>query len=208
MADRDEMHRDAGEPTEGLTAEAGACAAPPDATGSSSTLSLAGPKGSTSLDATLSKEPAVHAAAGTAGTTPRLRIPHYEIIEEVARGGMGVVYKARHAELNRTVALKMILAGDFASPSAVERFRAEARAVAKLEHSGIVPIYDIGEVEGQNYFAMQFVAGGTGGGFRAVSARRTHPRPSHRSPGTRRPLVPPEPVGGRHAGDRGVGGPA
>jgi len=87
-------------------------------------------------------------------------VPGYEIEGVLGRGGMGVVYKARHLKLKRTVALKMVLAGGHAGPPELARFRIEAEAVARLQHPNIVQIHEVGEADGHPYCALEFVEGG------------------------------------------------
>jgi eukaryotic-like serine/threonine-protein kinase len=96
---------------------------------------------------------------GGGGAGP-LRIPGYEMLGELGRGGMGVVYKARHLQLGRLVALKMSRSGDMTADE-LSRFRAEAEAVARLRHPNIVQIYDVGEWQGKPYFSFEYVDGGS-----------------------------------------------
>lgn len=87
------------------------------------------------------------------------RFGEYELLTEIARGGMGVVYRARQAALDRVVALKMILSGRLANPDDVERFKTEANAAARLQHPNIVAVHDVGEQSGQHYFTMEYIEG-------------------------------------------------
>jgi eukaryotic-like serine/threonine-protein kinase len=101
------------------------------------------------------------AGPSTLPTTHLPRIRGYEVQEVLGRGGMGVVYKAWHLRLNRAVALKMLLAGAYARPEELERFMHEAEAVAGLRHANIVQVHDVGDHDGQPYFTMEYVEGGS-----------------------------------------------
>jgi serine/threonine protein kinase len=87
------------------------------------------------------------------------RFGDYELLEEIARGGMGIVFRARQVKLDRQVALKMILTGKLAGDSDVQRFYTEASSAAALEHPGVVPVYEVGEQNGQHFFSMGFIEG-------------------------------------------------
>lgn len=100
-----------------------------------------------------------HAPALSNAPPPSTRIGNYELLGEIARGGMGIVYKARQVGLNRIVALKTIRSGQFADQQEIERFHTEAEAAAGLDHDHIVPIFEVGEDSGRHFFSMAYVEG-------------------------------------------------
>jgi serine/threonine-protein kinase len=125
-------------------------------------ISDSSPTATRAGDATLeSGSRSIEEPADSAGVRDWPQIPGYEIVGEIGRGGMGVVYKARQRGLNRWTALKMVLAGAHAGPQQVARFHTEAKAVALLQHPNIVQIYDVGEHGGLPYFSLEYVDGGT-----------------------------------------------
>jgi predicted Ser/Thr protein kinase len=115
------------------------------------------------VDSTLDRafEPADAAPPRGRGPTRWPVVPGFEILEELGRGGMGVVYQARQINLNRLVALKMVLAGVHAGPVALARFHKEAQAVASFQHADIVQIHDVGEADGLPYLCLEFIDGGS-----------------------------------------------
>lgn len=113
---------------------------------------------SNSVAATLAPQP--HDSPSGSLDLPS-RLGDYLLLEELGRGGMGVVFRAQQASLGREVAVKMILRGELARHNERERFQAEAQAAARLDHPGIVPVYEVGEIEGRPYFSMKFIRGTT-----------------------------------------------
>src|SRR5579884_3122397 len=107
-------------------------------------------------DATLAAGPLATASGGDA-----VRVPGYDVLGVLGRGGMGVVYKARQTKLGRVVALKMILSGAHAGEADLARFKTEAEAIARLQHPNIIQIYEIGECGGVPFFSLEFCPGGS-----------------------------------------------
>src|SRR5262249_53995388 len=108
----------------------------------------------------------LRALADSGPASPAVQVPGYEILGELGRGGMGVVWKARHLALGRTVALKMVLAGRLAGAAELARFKTEAEAAARLSHPNIVQVYEVGEAGEPGgprlpYCALEFVEGGS-----------------------------------------------
>jgi WD40 repeat protein/tetratricopeptide (TPR) repeat protein len=116
------------------------------------------------VGATVTYQPSPEASAAAPAAPPAAppgSLPGYEVLDVLGRGGMGVVYRARQVRLKRLVALKMILTGDHAGPEELARFRAEAEAVARLQHPHIVQVHEVGEHEGRPFFSLEYVDGGS-----------------------------------------------
>ncbi|MCE9561260.1 MAG: SUMF1/EgtB/PvdO family nonheme iron enzyme [Planctomycetes bacterium] len=140
------------------------------------TGTLAAPDGPPSLDGTL-PEDAGNAAklSQEVAARPTPTVPGYQLLGELGRGGMGVVYRARQIRLNRPTALKMLLGGQFSDTVAQVRFLVEAEVIAQIQHLNVVQVFEFGQADGQPFFALEFVDGGTLGG-KLQSVGRFAPR--------------------------------
>src|SRR4051794_39816112 len=107
------------------------------------------------------KRPPAAAAPPEGTASAPVRVPGYEVLGELGRGAMGVVYKARQVQAGRLVALKMIRAGAHAGPDELARFQREAEAIAHLQHPHIAQVYEVGEHEGLPFFSLEFCPGGS-----------------------------------------------
>jgi serine/threonine protein kinase len=163
--DQDDAQRRTGTPNSGEPTHSAPTLPPPAEALTASALP------STSDNITQPPTRSAHPAVEGIGRLPV--VPGYEIIAEIGRGGMGVVFKARQIKLNRLVALKMILGGNYATHADLVRFMAEAEAVAALQHPNIVQIFEIGQHDGLPYFTLEFVEGGT-----LSDKVREHPLPA------------------------------
>src|ERR1039457_1810965 len=130
------------------------------------------------------------------GELPELRrLGDYELLEEIARGGMGVVYRARQLSLNDIGGVKVVLAGPFSSREFVRRFQTEAEATAALQHPNIVAIHEVGECDGTHFLAMEYVEGQSFSGL-----VREQPLPARRAAGYLHTIA----LAVQHAHERGV----
>src|SRR5215468_1751905 len=122
------------------------------------------------------------------------RLGDFEIVREIGRGGMGVVYEARQVSLNRKVALKVLSGGLGLTPKAVQRFRREAEAAAKLHHTNIVPVYATGDQDGTHFYAMELIDGPSlDMVIRQLRQARQEPLPARMSKAPVRQLAAPRP---------------